>query len=135
MKLKLHISVVVECSGSSKFDPLPENEAKNVRERQELRLEKEADPDKLSSEVVASAYDSIAETNKLVEPKFTEVVDDDDNELKPLESDENVVEKAEEKPVDPDLADQLQVVGKTMSGSEEQIKVRMGKNWSGCPTV
>ena len=104
MKLKLHISVVVECSGSSKFDPLPENEAKNVRERQELRLEKEADPDKLSSEVVASAYDSIAETNKLVEPKFTEVVDDDDNELKPLESDENVVEKAEEKPVDPDLA-------------------------------
>ena len=107
MKLKLHISVVVECSGSSKFDPLPENEAKNVRERQELRLEKEADPDKLSSEVVASAYDSIAETNKLFEPKFTEVVDDDDNELKPLESVENVVEKAEEKPVDPDTADQL----------------------------
>ena len=127
MKLKLHISVVVECSGSSKFDPLPENEAKNVRERQELRLEKEADPDKLSSEVVASAYDSIAETNKLFEPKFTEVVDDDDNELKPLESVENVVEKAEEKPVDPDLADQLHVASNVPEPNQEVESVSATK--------
>ena len=87
----------------------------------------EADPDKLSSEVVASAYDSVIETNKPFEPKFTEVVDDDDNELKPLESVENVVEKAEEKPVDPDLADQLHVASNVPEPNQEVESVSATK--------